>query len=175
VTGRVPFADRAIVRAAVEAAAGAFRTWRTTPPARRARVLFALRELLERRADELAALVTSEHGKTLPDARAEVSRGIDVVEFACGIPHSLKGEYSDQAGDGIDCWSMRQPVGVCVGITPFNFPAMVPMWMFPIAIACGNTFVLKPSEKDPVGEREACGAARRGRIARRRLQRRARR
>ena len=111
--------------------------------------MFRFRELIEQHADELAAIITREHGKVLADARGEVTRGLEVVEFACGIPQLLKGEYSDAVGRGIDSWSLRQPVGVCAGITPFNFPAMVPMWMFPIAIACGNTFVLKPSEKDP--------------------------
>ena len=115
----------------------------------RARVLFRFKALLDAHIDELAALITSEHGKVLADARGEVTRGIEVVEFACGIPHLLKGEFSDNVGSGVDCWSLRQPLGVCAGITPFNFPAMVPLWMFPVAIACGNTFVLKPSEKDP--------------------------
>ena len=111
--------------------------------------MFRFRELIEQHAGELAAIITREHGKVLADARGEVTRGLEIVEFACGIPHLLKGEYSDAVGRGIDSWSLRQPVGVCAGITPFNFPAMVPMWMFPVAIACGNTFVLKPSEKDP--------------------------
>ncbi len=104
---------------------------------------------MERHIDELAKLITQEHGKVLSDARGEMTRGIEVVEFACGIPHLLKGEFSESVGSGIDSWSLKQPVGICAGITPFNFPAMVPLWMFPIAIACGNTFVLKPSEKDP--------------------------
>ena len=112
-------------------------------------MLFRFRDLVERHADELAAILTREHGKVLADARGEVTRGLEIVEFACGIPQLLKGEFSDAVGRGIDSWSLRLPVGVCAGITPFNFPAMVPMWMFPIAIACGNTFVLKPSEKDP--------------------------
>jgi malonate-semialdehyde dehydrogenase (acetylating)/methylmalonate-semialdehyde dehydrogenase len=111
--------------------------------------MFRFKALLDAHIDELAAIITSEHGKVLADARGEVTRGIEVVEFACGIPHLLKGEFSDSVGSGVDCWSLRQPLGVCAGITPFNFPAMVPLWMFPVAIACGDTFVLKPSEKDP--------------------------
>ena len=148
-TTQVALASAAETRAAIAAAAAALPEWSDTPALRRARVLFRFRELLEQRADDVAALLTREHGKVLPDARGEVTRGLEIVEFACGIPHLLKGEYSDAVGRGIDSWSLRQPVGVCAGITPFNFPAMVPMWMFPIAIACGNTFVLKPSEKDP--------------------------
>ncbi|WP_332130175.1 CoA-acylating methylmalonate-semialdehyde dehydrogenase, partial [Azorhizobium caulinodans] len=115
----------------------------------RARIMFRFKELLDRNLDRLAVLITREHGKTVEDAKGELIRGLEVVEFACGIPHLLKGEFSDQVGRGIDVFSQRHPVGVCAGITPFNFPAMVPMWMFPVAIACGNTFVLKPSEKDP--------------------------
>ena len=149
VTARVAFASEAEIDAAVAAAKGAFRGWAETPAPRRAAVLFRYRELLLAQADRLAALITAEHGKTLDDARGELQRGIEVVEFACGIPSLLKGEVTEQIGRGIDSWSMRQPLGVCVGITPFNFPAMVPMWMFPVALACGNTFVLKPSEKDP--------------------------
>ena len=152
-TGRVqatvPFASPTELNDAVEAAAAAFPEWSAQPPLRRARVLFRLRELLEQRADDLAAILTSEHGKVLSDAKGEVTRGLEVVEFATGIPQLLKGEYTDQVGSGIDSWSMRQPLGVVAGITPFNFPAMVPMWMFPIALACGNTFILKPSERDP--------------------------
>jgi malonate-semialdehyde dehydrogenase (acetylating) / methylmalonate-semialdehyde dehydrogenase len=135
--------------AAIASARAALPGWSDTPPLRRARVLFRFRDLVEQHAEELAAHITREHGKVLPDARGEVTRGLEIVEFACGIPQLLKGEYSDAVGRGIDSWSLRQPVGVAAGITPFNFPAMVPMWMFPIAIACGNTFVLKPSEKDP--------------------------
>jgi malonate-semialdehyde dehydrogenase (acetylating)/methylmalonate-semialdehyde dehydrogenase len=115
----------------------------------RARVLFKFRELLERDGDAIARLITEEHGKVLSDAKGELTRGIEVVEFACGIPHLMRGEVTEQVGRGIDSWSLRQPVGVCAGITPFNFPAMVPMWMFPVALACGNAFVLKPSERDP--------------------------
>ncbi|HET8690679.1 MAG TPA: CoA-acylating methylmalonate-semialdehyde dehydrogenase [Steroidobacteraceae bacterium] len=136
-------------RAAIASARAAFPGWSETPPLRRARVLFRFRELVEQHAEELAGLITREHGKVLADARGEVTCGLEIVEFACGIPHLLKGEFSDAVGRGIDSWSLRQPVGVAAGITPFNFPAMVPMWMFPVAIACGNTFVLKPSEKDP--------------------------
>jgi malonate-semialdehyde dehydrogenase (acetylating)/methylmalonate-semialdehyde dehydrogenase len=136
------------VDAAVDAAA-AFPKWSTTPPLARARVLFKYLQLMHQHADEFAALLTREHGKTFADAQGEVARGIEVVEFAVGIPHLLKGDFSDQIARGIDAWSMRQPLGVVAGITPFNFPVMVPMWMFPIALACGNTFVLKPSERDP--------------------------
>ncbi len=149
VSARVSFASKADVDTAVTAARDALPQWSQTPALRRARVLFRFKALLEEHIDELAALITSEHGKVLSDARGEVTRGLEVVEFACGIPHLLKGEFSDNVGRNIDSWSLRQSVGVCVGITPFNFPAMVPMWMFPVAIACGNTFVLKPSEKDP--------------------------
>jgi malonate-semialdehyde dehydrogenase (acetylating)/methylmalonate-semialdehyde dehydrogenase len=149
VARRVTYATPTEVDAAVQAAARAFPGWAATPPLRRARVMFKFKELAERHAGELAALITAEHGKVFTDAEGEVTRGLEVVEFACGIPQLLKGEYSEQVGTGIDMYSIRQPVGVCVGITPFNFPAMVPMWMFPMAIACGNTFVLKPSERDP--------------------------
>ncbi|HVC37256.1 MAG TPA: CoA-acylating methylmalonate-semialdehyde dehydrogenase [Gammaproteobacteria bacterium] len=135
--------------AAIHAAVAAFPAWAELPPLQRARVLFKYRDLLEREYDSLAELITREHGKTLTDAHGELQRGIEVVEFACGIPHLLKGEYSDHVSSGVDSWTLRQPLGVCLGITPFNFPAMVPMWMYPIAIACGNTFILKPSEKDP--------------------------
>src|SRR6188508_481088 len=148
-TANVGFASQEETRAAIQAARAAFPGWSETPPLQRARVMFRFKALLDAHIDELAAIITSEHGKVLADARGEVTRGLEIVEFACGIPHLLKGEYSDAVGRGIDSWSLRQPVGVCAGITPFNFPAMVPMWMFPIAIACGNTFILKPSEKDP--------------------------
>jgi malonate-semialdehyde dehydrogenase (acetylating)/methylmalonate-semialdehyde dehydrogenase len=137
------------VDAAVQAATAAFESWAETPPLSRARVLFRFRDLLERHTDELARLITSEHGKIISDAKGEIVRGLEVVEFACGIPHLIKGEHSEQVGRGVDSWSLRQPLGVVAGITPFNFPVMVPMWMFPIAIACGNTFILKPSERDP--------------------------
>jgi malonate-semialdehyde dehydrogenase (acetylating) / methylmalonate-semialdehyde dehydrogenase len=146
---RVAFATAVEVDRAVRAAAAAFPAWSATPPLTRARILFKFRELLDREAGALAQLITEEHGKVLSDAAGEVTRGTEVVEFACGIPHLLKGEFTEQVGRGIDSWSLRQPLGVCVGITPFNFPAMVPMWMFPVALACGNTFVLKPSERDP--------------------------
>ena len=149
VASRVPLAGEGEVDAAVQAAAAAFPDWAAQPPLRRARVLFRFREIFEQRLEEVAALITSEHGKVNTDARGEATRGLEVVEFATGIPQLLKGEYSEQVGAGIDSWSMRQPLGVVAGITPFNFPAMVPMWMFPVAIACGNTFVLKPSERDP--------------------------
>ncbi len=149
VTGQVALASEAEVGAAVAAAKAAFRPWAETSALKRARVLFRFRELVERDLDRLAAIVTSEHGKVLSDARGEVQRGLEVVEFATGIPELLKGEYTEQVANGVDAWSMRQPLGVCVGITPFNFPAMVPMWMFPLAIACGNSFILKPSERDP--------------------------
>jgi malonate-semialdehyde dehydrogenase (acetylating)/methylmalonate-semialdehyde dehydrogenase len=142
-------ADEPTVARAVAAAKAAFPSWADTAPLKRARVLFKLKQLLDEHFDEIAALITREHGKVLADAKGELTRGIEVVEFACGIPHLLKGQHSDNVGGDIDNWSLRQPVGVCVGITPFNFPAMVPMWMFPVAIACGNTFVLKPSERDP--------------------------
>ena len=148
-TGLLPLAGAAQVDAAVMAAHAAFPAWSATPPLRRARVMFKLRELLEANADRLAAQITAEHGKTHSDALGEVSRGLEVVEFACGIPHLLKGEMSENVASQVDAHSFRQPLGVVAGITPFNFPAMVPLWMFPIAIACGNTFVLKPSERDP--------------------------
>ncbi|HUH91854.1 MAG TPA: CoA-acylating methylmalonate-semialdehyde dehydrogenase [Casimicrobiaceae bacterium] len=149
VVRHVPFANAADVDAAVKAATAAFAAWRAAPPLRRARVLMRFRELLEAHKKDLAKIVTQEHGKTLADAEGSVTRGIEVVEFATGIPHLLKGEFSENVGSDVDAYSIRQPVGVCAGITPFNFPAMVPMWMFPIAIACGNTFILKPSERDP--------------------------
>src|ERR1044072_5302251 len=133
----------------VHAAAKAFPGWAATPPLTRARVLFKFLELLHREEDAIARLITSEHGKVLSDAKGELPRGAEVVEFACGIPHLLKGEFTEQVGRGIDSFSVRQPLGVCAGITPFNFPVMVPMWMFPVALACGNAFVLKPSERDP--------------------------
>ena len=148
-SGRVPLASAAEVDAAVQAAKAAFPAWASTPPLRRARVLFKFRELLEQNTDVLAAQITAEHGKTHSDALGEVARGIEVVEFACGIPQLLKGEVTENISTQVDSHSLRQPLGVVAGITPFNFPAMVPLWMFPIAIACGNCFVLKPSERDP--------------------------
>ncbi len=145
----VLLASRNDVDGAVKAASAAFQMWSQVPVLHRARVMFKFKSLLDEHLDQLARVITREHGKTFSDARGEVTRGIEVVEFACGMPQLLKGEYSNDVSRDIDSWSMRQPLGVCVGITPFNFPAMVPMWMFPIAIACGNTFVLKPSERDP--------------------------
>ncbi|AZZ95582.1 CoA-acylating methylmalonate-semialdehyde dehydrogenase [Hahella sp. KA22] len=136
-------------RAAITAAQTAFASWKEVTPLRRARVLFKFKELMEKHADELAELITLEHGKVFSDAQGELVRGLEVVEFACGIPHLQKGEHSLNVGRGVDSYSLMQPLGVCAGISPFNFPAMVPMWMFPVAIACGNTFVMKPSEKDP--------------------------
>jgi malonate-semialdehyde dehydrogenase (acetylating)/methylmalonate-semialdehyde dehydrogenase len=149
VRSRLPLASAAEVAAAVEAAKGAFAGWAATTPLRRARVMFRFKELIERNADELAMLISAEHGKVLADAKGSLQRGLEVVEFACGMPHLLKGEYAPEVGTGVDSYSQRQPLGVCAGITPFNFPAMVPLWMFPVAIAAGNTFVLKPSEKTP--------------------------
>ncbi|MCI5047260.1 MAG: CoA-acylating methylmalonate-semialdehyde dehydrogenase [Aquisalinus sp.] len=137
------------VTKAIDAAAAAFPAWSKVNPQRRARVMFNFKALVEKDMDNLAKMLSSEHGKTLPDARGDVQRGLEVIEFACGIPHLQKGEYTEGAGPGIDLYSMRQPLGVCAGITPFNFPAMIPMWMFGVAIACGNTFVNKPSERDP--------------------------
>jgi malonate-semialdehyde dehydrogenase (acetylating) / methylmalonate-semialdehyde dehydrogenase len=148
-SGRVAFASAAEVDAAAQAAKAAFPKWAAVTPLRRARVMFNLKALIEENMDGLAELVSSEHGKTLADARGSVTRGLEVVEFACGIPSLLKGEFSENVGTGVDLLSFRQPLGVCAGITPFNFPAMIPLWMFPLAIACGNTFILKPSEKDP--------------------------
>ena len=149
VTKQVALGSKADVDKAVAAAAAAFPAWAATPAPRRAAVMFRFKELIEKHADELARLITSEHGKVLSDARGSLQRGLEVVEFACGIPHLLKGEFSENVGTGIDAYSLRQPLGVCAGITPFNFPAMVPLWMFPVALACGNTFILKPSEKVP--------------------------
>jgi len=149
VTGTVDFAGQDEVDAAVRAAAAAFPQWRDTSLVKRAAVMFAFRELVRSHAAELAALISAEHGKVGSDAAGEVARGLEVVEFACGMPHLLKGAFSENVSTGVDAYSIRQPLGVVAGITPFNFPAMVPMWMFPIAIAAGNTFVLKPSEKDP--------------------------
>jgi len=149
VTGQVALANVADVDAAVAAAKAAFPAWADTPPIRRARVMFKFLELLNLHKDQLAHLITAEHGKVFTDAQGEVSRGIDIVEFACGIPQLLKGDFTDQVSTGIDNWTLRQPLGVVAGITPFNFPVMVPMWMFPVAIAAGNCFILKPSPIDP--------------------------
>ncbi|MGH6929918.1 MAG: CoA-acylating methylmalonate-semialdehyde dehydrogenase, partial [Dongiaceae bacterium] len=148
-SAQVPFASKAELGKAVEAAKAALPGWAATPPLQRARILFRFKQLAEANIDAMAALVTSEHGKILSDAKGSCIRGLEVVEFACGIPQMLKGEFSENVGTNVDSWSIRQPVGVCAGITPFNFPAMVPMWMFPVALACGNTFILKPSEKVP--------------------------
>ncbi len=137
------------VQAAVVSASAAFEAWAATPPIRRARVMFKFLELMNQHRDELAAIITAEHGKVFSDAQGEVSRGIDIIEFACGIPQLLKGDHTEQVSTGIDNWTMRQPLGVVAGITPFNFPCMVPCWMFPVAIAAGNCFVLKPSDRDP--------------------------
>ncbi len=149
VSGQVALTDGEEVGQAIAAAAAAFPAWAATPPLRRARVMDRFKNLLNDHSDELAALVSAEHGKTHDDALGELTRGIEVVEFACGIPHLLKGEFTENVGSNVDSHSMRQPLGVVAGITPFNFPTMVPMWMYPVAIACGNTFVLKPSERDP--------------------------
>jgi malonate-semialdehyde dehydrogenase (acetylating) / methylmalonate-semialdehyde dehydrogenase len=149
VSGRVPLANAAELGEAVAAAKAAFPGWAKVTPMQRARVMFRFKALIEANMDKLAALVSAEHGKVLSDAKGSVQRGLEVVEFACGIPHLLKGEFTENVGTNVDSWSVRQPLGVVAGITPFNFPAMVPMWMFPLAIACGNTFILKPSERDP--------------------------
>ncbi|MBX3599082.1 MAG: CoA-acylating methylmalonate-semialdehyde dehydrogenase [Rubrivivax sp.] len=146
---QVRLAETADVAAAVAAAKAAQPAWGDTPPIRRARVLNAFLALLNRHRDRLAAMITAEHGKVFSDAQGEVTRGIDIVEFACGVPQLLKGQFSDQASTGIDNWTLRQPLGVVAGVTPFNFPCMVPCWMFPVALACGNAFILKPSERDP--------------------------
>ena len=149
IAARVALASEADVDAAVRAARAAFPAWAATPALRRARVLSRFKEIVESRRADLARLIASEHGKLVSDAAGEVTRGLEVVEFACGAPHLTKGEFAENVGTGVDSYSMRQPLGVAVGITPFNFPAMVPLWMFPVALACGNCFVLKPSERDP--------------------------
>src|SRR5215470_4396996 len=149
VTGTVDFASATVVGDAVAAAAKALPGWRSVSLAKRTTVLFAFRELLNAHRTELAELISSEHGKVTSDADGEVARGLEVVEFACGLGHLLKGAFSENVSTGVDAYSMRQPLGVVAGITPFNFPAMVPMWMFPIALAAGNTFILKPSERVP--------------------------
>ena len=149
VTGRVALADKGDVEAAIASAQAAFPAWSATTPLARARVMFKFKQLLEDHADEIALAITHEHGKVFSDAKGELTRGLEVVEFACGIPHLVKGEHSMNVGTGVDSYSEYAPLGVVAGITPFNFPCMVPMWMFPIAIACGNTFILKPSERDP--------------------------
>jgi len=149
VQAKVAFASRAEMRKAVEHAQKAFGEWSAVNPQRRARVMFNFKALVEKNMDALALMLSNEHGKVLADARGDIQRGLEVIEFACGIPHLMKGEYTEGAGPSIDIYSMRQPLGVVAGITPFNFPAMIPMWMFGVAIACGNTFICKPSEKDP--------------------------
>ena len=149
IQARVSLASEAEVTRAIEAAQAAFPKWAATNPQRRARVMYAFKQLVEANIDELAELLSSEHGKVIADSKGDVQRGLDVVEFACGIPHLQKGEYTEGAGPGIDVYSMRQPLGVTAGITPFNFPAMIPCWMGAVSVACGNTFILKPSEKDP--------------------------
>ena len=149
VQARVSFATRAEMRKAVENAQKAFFEWSAVNPQRRARVMFNFKALVEKNMDALALMLSNEHGKVIADSRGDIQRGLEVIEFACGIPHLMKGEYTEGAGPSIDIYSMRQPLGVVAGITPFNFPAMIPMWMFGVAIACGNTFICKPSEKDP--------------------------
>ena len=149
VAGQVGVADKQTVDQAVTTAASAFITWSATPPLQRAKILFRFKALLDQHINELATLINQEHGKIMNEAIASIQRGIDVVDFTCGIPNYLKGSFTDEVAAGIDAYSLHQPLGVCVGITPFNFPAMIPLWMFPMAIACGNTFVLKPSEKNP--------------------------
>ena len=145
----VRLASKSDLDLAVEKAKKAHETWSIKPPLQRARIIFKFKEIIEKNFDELTKLIVSEHGKVYEDAKGSLTRGLEVVEFACGIPQMLKGDFTENVGTNIDSWSIRQPLGVCAGITPFNFPAMVPMWMFPMAIACGNTFILKPSEKDP--------------------------
>src|SRR5918911_2229385 len=149
VQARVAYAKHAEVEHAIEVAEMAQPAWAATNPQRRARVLFKFLELVHKEYDTLARLLSSEHGKTIADSKGDIQRGLEVVEFACGIPHLLKGEFTESAGPGIDLYSMRQPLGVVAGITPFNFPAMIPMWKFAPALACGNAFILKPSERDP--------------------------
>ena len=149
VQAQVRLGSAADLQMAIDAANEALPAWSATNPQRRARVMFNFKALVEENMEDLALLLSSEHGKVLADARGDIQRGLEVIEFACGIPHALKGEYTQGAGPGIDVYSMRQPLGLVCGITPFNFPAMIPMWMFGVAIACGNAFILKPSERDP--------------------------
>ena len=148
-SGKVNLGSTNDLNEAVKNAKKAYEVWSNTPPLQRARILFKFKELIEKNEDELTKIIVSEHGKVYEDAKGSLTRGLEVVEYACGIPQMLKGEFTENVGTNVDSWSLRQPLGVCAGITPFNFPAMVPMWMFPMAIACGNTFILKPSEKDP--------------------------
>ena len=145
----VELANKATVEMAIKSSAKAFLTWSKTTPINRSRILAKYKDLLIKNMEELAVMVSEQHGKTIPDAKGSIQRGIEVVEYASGITESLKGDHSANVGTNVDSYNLRQPLGVCAGITPFNFPAMVPMWMYPVAIACGNTFVLKPSEKDP--------------------------
>jgi malonate-semialdehyde dehydrogenase (acetylating)/methylmalonate-semialdehyde dehydrogenase len=149
VAGTLSIADKTLVDSAVTAAQAAFSQWSMLPPLQRAKILFKFKALLDSNMENLAALITREHGKTLAEAMNSMQRGIDVVDFTCGIPYHLKGSFAEEVATGVDTYSLHQPLGVCVGITPFNFPGMIPLWMFPMAIACGNTFILKPSEKDP--------------------------
>src|SRR5438128_5441464 len=149
VQAKVALASKGEVEKAIANAEAAFPAWAATNPQRRARVMFKFLELIQAEYDDLARLLSSEHGKTFADSKGDIQRGLEVVEFACGIPHLMKGEYTEAAGPGIDLYSMRQPLGVVAGITPFNFPVMIPMWKFAPAIACGNAFILKPSERDP--------------------------
>ena len=148
-SAQVKLANFKDVNETVDIAKRAFLSWSNTPPLQRARIMFKFKELIEKNYDELTKIIVSEHGKVYEDAKGSLARGLEVVEYACGIPQILKGEFTENVGTNVDSWSVRQPLGVCAGITPFNFPAMVPMWMFPMAIACGNTFILKPSEKNP--------------------------
>ena len=149
VSAKVNLASKKDIDDVIAVAKNAFIKWSQVSPLQRSRILFKFKNLIEQNTDELTKSIVSEHGKVYDDAKGSLTRGLEVVEFACGIPHLLKGEFTENVGGGVDSWSIRQPLGVCAGITPFNFPAMVPMWMFPLAIACGNTFILKPSEKDP--------------------------
>ncbi len=149
VASEVTLGDKSVVEKAIETSRNVLTSWRETTPAKRAGIMFNYKKLLEDNADEIAELVSKEHGKTIEDAKGSLQRGIEVVEFACGIPNLLKGEFSNQVGTGIDTFSIKQPLGICAGITPFNFPVMIPLWMFPLATACGNAFILKPSERDP--------------------------
>ena len=148
-TAELELASKTTVETAIEKSQAAFKEWSARTPINRARVMFRYKELMQANMDELAVLVSREHGKTIDDAKGSITRGIEIIEFACGIPQLLKGEFSSNVGSGVDSFNLRQPLGVCAGITPFNFPAMVPLWMYPVALACGNTFILKPSEKTP--------------------------
>ena len=175
VQAKVALASKAEVDAAVKVAAEAFPKWSSTPPLIRARVMFRFKQLIEENMDAFAHIVTSEHGKVLSDAKGSITRGLEVVEFATGIPHLLKADYCENVGTNVDSYSIRQALGVVAGITPFNFPAMVPMWMFPIALACGNTFILKVSERDPSAANFMAELMKKAGPAGRRAERRARR